>query len=60
LILAALAPFVERGRLLAVPGNHDVYDSPMFVVPAHARRRRPEKLAAWSAFAAQLNLPSAP
>jgi 3',5'-cyclic AMP phosphodiesterase CpdA len=60
LVLAALAPFVERGRLLAVPGNHDVYDSPPFVVPAHARKRRPEKLAAWSAFAAQLGLPVAP
>ncbi|MDB4968077.1 MAG: 3,5-cyclic-nucleotide phosphodiesterase [Myxococcales bacterium] len=59
LILAALAPFIERGRLLAVPGNHDVYDSPMFVVPAHARKRRTEKLAAWRAFAAQLGLPDA-
>jgi Calcineurin-like phosphoesterase len=59
LVLAALAPFVERGRLLAVPGNHDVYDSPLFVVPAHARRRRAEKLAAWNAFAAQLGLPAA-
>jgi len=60
LILAALKPFVDRGRLLAVPGNHDVYDSPMFVVPAHARRHRPEKLAAWRAFAAELGLPAAP
>jgi 3',5'-cyclic AMP phosphodiesterase CpdA len=59
LVLAALRPFVERGRLLAVPGNHDVYDSPRFVVPAHARKRRVEKLAAWSQFAADAGLPSA-
>jgi 3',5'-cyclic AMP phosphodiesterase CpdA len=60
LILAALAPFAERGRLLAVPGNHDVYDSPMFIVPAHMRRRRAEKLADWHAFSAQLGLPTTP
>ena len=60
LVLAALAPFVARGRLLAVPGNHDVYDSPRFVVPAHARRRRADKLADWHAFAAQLGLPASP
>jgi 3',5'-cyclic AMP phosphodiesterase CpdA len=60
LITAALAPFIARGRLLAVPGNHDVYDSPRFIVPAHARKRRADKLAAWNAFAAQLELPIAP
>lgn len=60
LVLAALAPFVARGRLLVVPGNHDVYDSPRFVVPAFARRRRADKLAAWNAFTAQLGLPAAP
>jgi 3',5'-cyclic AMP phosphodiesterase CpdA len=56
LVLAALAPFVERGRVLAVPGNHDVYDSPLFVVPAHARKRRSEKLVEWRRFARALGL----
>jgi hypothetical protein len=60
LVLAALAPFVERGRVLAVPGNHDVYDSPLFVVPAHARRRRADKLSAWREFSARLELPATP
>ena len=59
LILAALAPFVERRRLLAVPGNHDVYDSPPFVVPGHARRRRADKIEAWRAFAAAPSCPIA-
>lgn len=58
LVLAGLRPFIERGRVLAVPGNHDVYDSPLFVVPAHARKRRADKLAAWGTFAAALALPS--
>jgi 3',5'-cyclic AMP phosphodiesterase CpdA len=60
LILAALAPFVERRRLLAIPGNHDVYDSPPFVVPGHARRRRADKIEAWRAFAGALELPDRP
>jgi 3',5'-cyclic AMP phosphodiesterase CpdA len=57
LVLAALAPFVERGRLLAVPGNHDVYDSPPLVVPRHARTGRRIKRERWAAFAARLGLP---
>ena len=57
LVLAALAPFVARGRVLAVPGNHDVYDSPPLVVPRHARKKRQEKRERWAAFAAELGLP---
>jgi 3',5'-cyclic AMP phosphodiesterase CpdA len=57
LILAALAPFVERGRVLAIPGNHDIYDSPRFAVPAHARKRMSEKRILWEAFAPALGLP---
>src|SRR5581483_433761 len=57
LVLAALAPFVERGRVLAIPGNHDIYDSPPIVVPGHARKGRREKRELWAAFARALELP---
>jgi 3',5'-cyclic AMP phosphodiesterase CpdA len=58
LVLAALAPFVARRRVLAVPGNHDIYDSPPLVVPGHARKSRREKRALWATFAAALELPA--
>ncbi|MEO6950513.1 MAG: metallophosphoesterase [Polyangia bacterium] len=57
LVLAGLAPFVARGRVLAIPGNHDIYDSPWLVVPGHARKKRVDKRAAFSRFAADLGLP---
>jgi 3',5'-cyclic AMP phosphodiesterase CpdA len=57
LVLAKLQKWVSRGRLLAVPGNHDIYDSPRLAVPGHMRKKREEKRAEWSKFAAKLNLP---
>ncbi len=57
LILAGLAPFVARGRVLAIPGNHDVYDSPWLVVPGHARKKRVDKRAAFARFSVALGLP---
>ena len=58
LVASWLAPFVERGRLLAIPGNHDVYDSPALVVPAHERKNRNEKRALWGAFAGAVGMPA--
>jgi hypothetical protein len=58
LVGAALAPFIDRGRLLAIPGNHDVYDSPPIVVPQHERKDVECKRALWAPFAASLGLPS--
>ena len=57
LILSGLAPFVARGRVLAIPGNHDIYDSPWLVVPGHARKKRVDKRAAFSRFSVALGLP---
>src|SRR5579871_4877755 len=57
LILAALEPWVKTRRLLAVPGNHDLYDSPPLFVPAHARRPASLKRELWAAFALRLGLP---
>jgi 3',5'-cyclic AMP phosphodiesterase CpdA len=57
LILAALKPWVEKKRLLAVPGNHDIYDSMPFFVPAHARRTESQKRDQWGDFATRLGLP---
>ncbi len=55
LIETAFAPFQAKGRLYAIPGNHDLYLFPM----AGSVRPRPTaetKRAAWLAFAARLGL----
>jgi 3',5'-cyclic AMP phosphodiesterase CpdA len=55
LIEAAFAPWRERGRLFAVPGNHDLYLFPLSGSgrprPTHASKR-----AAWCAFAERIGL----
>ncbi len=56
LVEAALRPFIDRGRVLAVPGNHDVYDSPPLVVPPHERKDVDRKRALWRPFARNLGL----
>ena len=55
LIETAFAKFRERGRLFAIPGNHDLYLFPM----AGSVRPRPtaaSKRAAWVAFAKRIGL----
>ncbi len=55
LVEAAFAPWAERGRLFAVPGNHDLYLFPL----AGSSRPKPnalQKRASWGAFAARLGL----
>jgi len=52
----AFARWRERGRLFAIPGNHDLYTFPL----AGSTRPRPtheRKRAAWRAFAERLGLP---
>jgi 3',5'-cyclic-AMP phosphodiesterase len=56
LVEAGLAPFLDKGRLLAIPGNHDVYDSPPLVVPSHERKDVRKKRALWAPFARKLGL----
>lgn len=55
LLRAALRRHAERGRLLAIPGNHDIYLFPLASSgrprPTHASKRE-----AWRAFAAGLGL----
>jgi 3',5'-cyclic AMP phosphodiesterase CpdA len=56
LVEAAFARWLARGRLLAVPGNHDLYLFPIAgserPAPSHASKRT-----AWRAFAGRLGLP---
>ena len=55
LVEAALRPWKERGRLLVIPGNHDIYLFPL----ASSARPKPtheSKRAAWRAAAARLGL----
>lgn len=51
LVQAAFEPFLENGRLLAIPGNHDVYGSPPLVVPPHERKDVKRKRELWAPFA---------
>jgi 3',5'-cyclic AMP phosphodiesterase CpdA len=55
IVEAAFEPWRARGRLFAIPGNHDLYLFPL----AGSGRPRPtheSKRAAWRAFAARLGL----
>ncbi len=55
LVYAAFERFAARGRLFAVPGNHDRY---LFPIPGSSRPRPTyaSKTAAWRAFAGRLGL----
>jgi 3',5'-cyclic AMP phosphodiesterase CpdA len=55
LVEAAFRPFRERGRLFAVPGNHDLY---LFPVATSVRPQATAegKRAAWRAFASRIGL----
>ncbi len=55
LLEAAFAPWIERGRFFAVPGNHDLYT---VLIPSSVRPKptRPSKRAAWEAFAGRIGL----
>jgi 3',5'-cyclic AMP phosphodiesterase CpdA len=55
LVEGAFARWKDKGRLLAIPGNHDLY---LFPIAGSGRPRATaeSKLAAWKAFAARLGL----
>jgi 3',5'-cyclic AMP phosphodiesterase CpdA len=59
LVEAAFAPWRERGRLFAIPGNHDLY---LFPVASSARPKptHASKREAWHSFAGRLGLELAP
>jgi 3',5'-cyclic AMP phosphodiesterase CpdA len=55
LVEAAFAPWRARGRLFAVPGNHDLYAFPV-ATTARPKPSAETKRAAWRAFAARIGL----
>ncbi|MCS6914495.1 MAG: metallophosphoesterase [Myxococcales bacterium] len=55
LVLAAFRSWAERGRLLAIPGNHDLYLFP-FGGSGRPRATHQSKRAAWREFARRLGL----
>jgi Icc protein len=55
LVLGAFAPWREKGRLLAIPGNHDLYLFPL-AGSGRPRATSESKRAAWTAFAKGLGL----
>ena len=59
LVEAAFAPWRAKGRLFAIPGNHDLY---LFPVASSARPKptHASKREAWQAFAARIGLVLAP
>jgi 3',5'-cyclic AMP phosphodiesterase CpdA len=58
LVAAGLAPFLERGRLICIPGNHDVYPTPPFWNDKHFMKSAREKRRRWADFAGRLGLPA--
>lgn len=59
LVERALAPFVADRRLIAIPGNHDIYASPPLLTTKAARKTVPEKRRLWGAFAQRIGQPMA-
>lgn len=57
LITAAFAPWVARKRLLVVPGNHDLYPSPPFLVAPTQRRTERQKRSSWETFVQSIGRP---
>jgi Icc protein len=55
LVLGAFAPWREKGRLLAIPGNHDIYLFPL-AGSGRPRATSESKRSAWRAFAKALGL----
>lgn len=58
LVQAMFARHIDRRRFLAIPGNHDVYDSPPLVVPAHERKDVMRKRSLWAPFANTIGVPT--
>jgi 3',5'-cyclic AMP phosphodiesterase CpdA len=57
LVAAGLAPFIEKGRLICLPGNHDVYPTPPLWNDRHFQKSHQEKQKHWAEFATALGLP---
>lgn len=56
LIEAGLAPFIAEGRLIVIPGNHDIYPSPPLVTVASARKTELDKRRLWGAFTKRIGV----
>jgi 3',5'-cyclic AMP phosphodiesterase CpdA len=57
LVGRAFEPYLDQGKLLAIPGNHDVYSSPPLVVPGRDKKTVRQKRDLWAEFARKLELP---
>ncbi len=57
LVEAALRPWIDTGRFIAIPGNHDVYESPPLVVPPHERKGVDDKRKLWAPFSELIGMP---
>lgn len=58
LVAAGLAPFLERGRLICIPGNHDLYPTPPLWNDQHFVKTGREKQRRWADFAARMGVPT--
>lgn len=56
LVVSGLIRWVERGRLVAVPGNHDIYPTPPLWTSGALRKSIDDKRNIWAAFAASIGL----
>ncbi len=57
LVLAGLAPFVRKRRLICIAGNHDIYATPPLWTPNALRKTEDEKRQLWGNFSEQLGQP---
>ncbi|NTV51388.1 MAG: metallophosphoesterase [Candidatus Firestonebacteria bacterium] len=57
LVAAGLAPFIEKGRLICIPGNHDVYPTPPLWNDRRFQKNEYQKRVHWQEFALALGLP---
>ncbi len=58
LIQVALQPLIDAGRVLALPGNHDLYPAPPLWTARELRKPESDKLRAWGRFASHLGIPA--
>ena len=57
LVAAGLEPFIENGRLICIPGNHDVYPTPPLWNDRYFQKHEREKRRRWEEFSTALRQP---
>jgi len=56
LLKAGLAPFIEKNRLLCIPGNHDIYPTPPVWNDRELRTTEEKKRQFWNNFTASVGM----